>query len=177
MLKKKEGKLNGWINYTLSRAEVKAFDPSTGEQNNQGLAYPANYDRPHALNLVLNYRASKRLSFSANVVYSTGRPITVPTSVYFLNGIEVTAFSKRNEFRLPDYFRADLSINVEGNLKKNKFAHSSWSLSFYNLTARKNPYSMVFQNEDGVIKGYKISVLGTIIPSLTYNLKFGNYEN
>lgn len=177
MAKKKEGKLNGWINYTLSKSEVRAFNPVTGEKNNQGLAYPANYDRPHAVNLALNYRVTKRLSFSVNMVYSTGRPITVPTAIYYLNDIEVTAFSKRNEYRLPDYFRTDLSINIEGNLKKNKLAHSSWSLSFYNLTARKNPYSMVFQNVNGEIKGYKISILGTMIPSINYNLKFGNYEN
>jgi hypothetical protein len=111
------------------------------------------------------------------VVYSTGRPITFPSSVYYLNDIKITGFSRRNEYRLPDYFRTDLSINLEGNLRKNKLAHSSWSLSFYNLTGRKNPYSMVFQNDNGEIKGYKISILGTVIPSLNYNLKFGNYEN
>jgi hypothetical protein len=177
MLKKKTGKFNGWINYTYSRAIVKAINSQTGEMNNLGFSYSANYDRPHALNLTLNYKASRRLSISANVVYSTGRPITYPTSLYYQNNIQVIGFSKRNEYRLPDYFRTDLSINLEGNYKKNKFAHSSWSISFYNLTARKNPYSIVFQNENGVIKGYKISILGTIIPSINFNLKFGNYEN
>ena len=177
MLKKKMGELNGWINYTYSKAEVKALNLQTGEMNNQGRAYPANYDRPHAVNLALNYKATKRISISANVVYSTGRPVTYPTSIYYQNGIQITGFSGRNEYRLPDYFRTDLSINIEGNLKKSKFAHSSWSIGLYNLTARKNPYSIVFQNEDGEIKGYKISILGTIIPSINYNLKFGNYEN
>jgi outer membrane receptor protein involved in Fe transport len=177
MVKKKMDKLNGWVNYTYSRAEVTAFNPLTGEMNNQGYKYPANYDRPHAANLTLNYKLSKRLSFSTNLVYSTGRPITYPSSVYYLNDIKVTGFSRRNEYRLPDYFRADLAISLEGNLKKYKFAHSSWSLSFYNITSRKNPYAMVFQNVDGEVKGYKISILGTVIPSLNYNLKFGNYEN
>lgn len=177
MLKKKIGKLNGWINYTYSNATVVAFDKYTGEMNNLGFPYSANYDRPHAANLTLNYKLSKRVSVSTNVVYSTGRPVTYPTAIYYLNGIEITSFSNRNEYRIPDYFRTDISINIEGNLKKYKFAHSSWSISFYNVTARKNPYSILFQNENGKIKGYKISILGTIIPSITYNLKFGNYED
>lgn len=177
MLKKKSGKLNGWINYTYSKSEVKVFNETTGEMNNNGLPYPANYDKPHALNLTFNYKLTKRISLSSSVVYSTGRPVTYPTSIYYLNDIQITGFSGRNEYRIKDYFRTDLSINIEGNLKKNKLAHSFWSVSFYNLTARKNPYAIVFQNEDGKIKGYEISILGTIIPSITYNLKFGNYED
>lgn len=176
-IKKKGGKLNGWINYTWSRAEVKALDKNSGEANNRGMAYPANYDRPHAVNTVFNYNLSKRLSLSANAVYSTGRPVTFPTSIYYQNGIQITAFSNRNAYRLPDYFRTDLSVNLEGNLKKNKLAHGSWSFSFYNLTSRKNPYTVIFRNEEGKIKGYEVSILGTIIPSINYNLKFGNYEN
>ena len=177
MLKKKSGKLNGWINYTYSKSEVKVLNETTGEMNNNGLPYPANYDKPHAINLTFNYKLTKRVSISSSVVYSTGRPVTYPTSIYYLNDIQVTGFSGRNEYRIKDYFRTDLSINIEGNLKKNKLAHGSWSVSFYNLTARKNPYAIVFQNEDGKIKGYEISILGTIIPSITYNLKFGNYED
>ncbi len=177
MLKKKAGKLNGWINYTYSNAQVKALNSQTGEMNNQGFSYPANYDRPHALNLVVNYKATKRISLSANVVYSTGRPVTFPTSIYYQKEIQITGFSRRNEYRLPDYFRTDLSINIEGNLKKNKLAHGSWSIGFYNLTARKNPYTIVFENDNGRIKAYEISVLGSVIPSISYNLKFGNYEN
>jgi len=177
MLKKKIGKLNGWVNYTYSNATVQAFDMGTGEMNNLGLPYSANYDRPHATNLTLNYKFSKRVSVSTNVIYSTGRPVTYPTSIYYLNGVEIIGFSGRNEYRIPDYFRTDISINIEGNLKKYKFAHSFWSIGFYNVTARKNPYSILFQNENGEIKGYKVSILGTIIPSLTYNLKFGNYED
>jgi hypothetical protein len=177
MLKKKTGKLNGWINYTYSNAKIKVYDSETGEKNNQGIAYPASYDKPHAVNIALNLKATKRISLSTNMVYSTGRAITYPTSVYYQNGMQITGFSMRNEYRLPDYFRIDLSINIEGNLKKRKLAHGSWSISCYNITSRKNPYSVVFQNVDGVIKGYKISILGQIIPSISYNLKLGNYEN
>lgn len=176
-LKKKTGRFSGWINYTWSRAEVKALNEKTKEMNNRGFTYPANYDRPHALNAVANINFTKRFNISANAIYSTGRPITFPTSLYFQDGIQVIAFSERNAYRMPDYFRTDISISFEGNLKKNKLAHGSWSVSLYNVTARKNPYTTIFRNEEGKIKGYEISILGTMIPSVSYNLKFGNYEN
>lgn len=176
MIKKTLGDLNGWLNYTYSSATVKALDKKTGERNNNGLAYPANYDKPHALNLSLSYKMSKRFSVSSNVVYSTGRPITYPTSIYYQDGMQITGFSQRNEYRLPDYFRMDLSMNFEGNLKKNKLAHGSWSLSLYNLTSRKNAYSVYFKNVNGRIKGYRLSIFGSIIPSVSYNFKLGDYN-
>jgi hypothetical protein len=177
MLRKPDGKLNGWINYTYSRAEVLVNNPSTGEQNNFGIRYPANYDKPHALNLVANYRISKRLNFSGNIVYSTGRPITYPTAIYYQNGMQITNYSLRNEYRLPDYFRVDVSMNFEGNLKRNKLIHGSWSVSVYNLTGRRNAYSVYFKSESGVIKGYRLSIFGVPIFSISYNFKLGNYDD
>lgn len=177
MIKKPYGKLNGWVNYTYSRATVIAKNDLTGEQNNFGLSYPANWEKPHAFNLVANYKVSRRVSFSGTVVYSTGRPITYPTSIYYQNGIQVTHYSLRNEYRLPDYFRIDAAINIEGNLVAKKFMHSSLTLSVYNLTGRKNAYSIYFKSENGIIKGYKLSIFGSPIFSITYNFKLGNYED
>jgi hypothetical protein len=177
MVKKPFGTLNGWVNYTYSRAKVIVDNPSTGEQNNFGMAYPANYDKPHAFNLVANYRLSKRISFSGNLVYSTGRPITYPTAIYYQDGNKIIHYSVRNEYRLPDYFRIDISVNLEGNLKQKKFAHGSWNFSVYNLTGRKNAYSVYFKSEEGKITGYRLSIFGSQIYSITYNFKLGNYEN
>jgi hypothetical protein len=177
MLKKKKGDLSGWINYSYSRSIVEAVNEKRGEYNNQGLPYPANYDKPHSVNMTLNYDITRQINISTNIVYSTGRPVTYPTSVYYMNNTQITGFSQKNEYRMKDYFRVDLSLNFEGNLKKNKFAHSSWSVSFYNLTSRKNPYSLYFENQEGKLKGYRLSILGTIIPSIRYNLKLGNYED
>lgn len=177
MIKKPMGRLSGWINYTYSRAKVLVKNDITGEENNFGQVYPANYDKPHSLNLVTNYRLSKRLSLSGNVVYSTGRPITYPTAIYYQNGMKLVNYSVRNEYRLPDYFRIDLSVNIEGNLKARKFAHGSWNVSVYNLLGRNNAYSVYFKSENGKIKGYKLSIFGTPIFSITYNFKLGNYEN
>ena len=177
MVRKKSGRWNGWINYTYSNSTVQALSPQRGEYVNRGLSYPANYDKPHAVNMTVNYDLTRRINISANAVYATGRPVTYPTSVYYQDNMELVNFSRRNQYRMSDYFRIDLALNIEGNLKKDKLAHGSWSLSFYNLTSRENPYFIYFKNEEGTIKGYSLSILGTIIPSVKYNLKLGNYED
>ncbi len=177
MLKKPFGRLNGWVNYTYSKSMVVVDSDIPGNQTNFGKAYPANYDKPHALNLVLNYKFSRRLSISGNLVYATGRPTTYPSAIYYQNGMQVLHYSMRNEYRLPDYFRVDLSINLEGNLLAKKLAHGSWNLSVYNVTGRKNAYSVYFTSENGQVKGYKLSVFGVPIVSLSYNFKLGNYAN
>jgi hypothetical protein len=177
MLRKKHGKLNGWLNYTYSNARVEVDSPFPGSRINFGRPYPANYDKPNTFNFVGNYRFSRRLSISGNIVYSTGRPITYPTDIYYQNGKKIISYSNRNEYRLPDYFRIDFSVNLEGNLKKNKRAHSSWQLSVYNLTGRKNAYSVFFSKEHEQIIGYKMSIFGMPIVTLSYNFKLGNYAD
>jgi hypothetical protein len=86
-------------------------------------------------------------------------------------------FSDRNEYRIPDYFRIDMSLNLEGNLKARKLAHSYWMLNVYNLTGRKNAYSIFFKTEGDNIKGYKLSIFGQPIITLSWNFKFGNYAS
>jgi hypothetical protein len=148
-----------------------------GENINNGISYPSNYDRPHNLGLVSNYKVSRRLSFSATMEYITGRPITYPISIYYQRGSEYLDYSDRNKYRIPDYFRVDLSINLEGNLKKIKLAHSFWMLSVYNLTGRNNAYSVYFRNESGSINGYKLSIFARPVFTLSWNFKFGNYAS
>ncbi len=172
LLKKSEGKLNGWISYTYSRTLLQQDDPIAGETINQGKYYPANFDKPHNANFIGNYRFSHRLSLSLNVVYSTGRPITLPLSVFQLGGSSGLYYSNRNQYRIPDYFRTDISLNLEGNHHLKKTSHNFWSFGIYNLTGRKNPYSVYFTQEGGQIKGYELSIFGTLIPFVTYNIKF-----
>jgi hypothetical protein len=172
MIKKTEGKLNGWLSYTYSGTRLKMDDPIAGETINKGNDYPANFDKPHNVNFVGNYRFSHRVSLSLNAVYSTGRPITLPIAIFNFGGAQRVLYSDRNQYRIPDYIRADISINLAGNHKIKQLAHSSWSLGVYNLFARQNPYSVFFQQENGVIKGYQLSIFGTAIPFITYNFKF-----
>jgi len=172
LIKKLSGKLNGWLSYTYSRTMLKADDPLAGETINNGNYYPANFDKPHNINFIGNYRFSHRLSISANFVYSTGRPVTVPLAVFTIGGVPSLYYSQRNEYRIPDYMRADLSVTLEGNHKVKQKIHNSWSAGVYNLTARQNAYSVYYTQENGKIKGYQLSIFGTIIPFVTYNFKF-----
>ena len=177
ILEKERGRLNGWISYAYSRSLITVNGPLVWERINGGTSYPANYDKPHALNLILNYRVNRRLSLSGNMVYQTGRPVTYPVSSYFLNGQQVINYSDRNAYRLPDYFRIDLSVNLEGNLKSRKNIHSFWMINIYNLTGRRNAYSVYYRSEEGTINSYRISIFGTTIVSLSWNFKFGNYAS
>jgi hypothetical protein len=172
MIKRQTGKLNGWITYTYSRSFLRTKNTFASETVNNGKYYPSNYDKPHAFNFIGNYKFSHRFSTSLNVTYSTGRPMTRPMAVYTLEGTQRVLYGPRNGDRIPDYFRMDFSINIEGSHKIKKLAHSSWSLGVYNLTGRKNAYSVFFQTKDGVIQGYKLSVFGSPIPTITYNFRF-----
>ncbi|MGK2862781.1 MAG: TonB-dependent receptor, partial [Chitinophagaceae bacterium] len=171
-VKKKSGKATGWFSYTYSKTLLQLDDPIAGQTINNGEYYPANFDKPHNVNLVTNYQFSHRFTSSLNIVYSTGRPITLPIAIYYLGGSQRVYYSERNQFRVPDYIRADFSFTLEGNHKTKKLSHNSWSFGVYNMLARQNPYSIYFVQEAGVIKGYQLSVFGTAIPFITYNFRF-----
>lgn len=172
LLRKSTGKLNGWISYAYSRSLLQTRSIHAGETINRGQYYPSNYDKPHAVNFIGNYKVSRRLNFSLNLVYSTGRPITLPIAKYYIENGNRIYYSDRNAYRIPDYFRSDVSINIEGNHKIKKLAHSSWTFAVYNLTGRRNAYSVFFVTQNGKINGYKLSVFGQPIPTITYNFKF-----
>lgn len=172
LIKKTEGKLNGWLSYTYSRTLLQQDDANAGELINGGKYYPANYDKPHAINFTGNYKFTHRYSFSLGIAYSTGRPITLPVSKYIYAGSERVFYSDRNVYRIPDYFRADFSINIEGNHKVHQVAHNSWSVGVYNITGRQNAYSTYFTQQGGIISGYKLSIFAAPIPFINYNIRF-----
>lgn len=147
-------------------------DSTQGTLINKGSYYPANYDKPHDFTLVGNVRVSHRFSLSLNTTYSTGRPITLPISRFYLAGAPRTLYSDRNAYRIPDYFRMDFSMNIEGNHKVHQRFHNSFTIGVYNLTGRKNPYSVYYTTEAGVINAYKLAIFGSIIPYINYNVRF-----
>lgn len=176
MVKKNNRRLTGWVSYTYSRSTI-IIDGEYDEQKvNSGMPYSSNFDIPHSFNLVSNYRISKRLSFSSNIVYSTGRPVTLPVASYYADDRPFMLYSSRNAYRIPNYFRVDLSINLEGNLKFKKAAHSYWMLNVYNLTGRNNAYSVYYTVEEGQIQGHQLSIFARPIVTLSWNFKFGNYN-
>jgi hypothetical protein len=172
LLKKSAGKLNGWIGYTYSRTFIKLDSQFNEEKVNNGEYFPANFDKPHDVSLVLNYKFTQRYSISSNFVYQTGRPITYPIGTYEFGGAEYTLYSDRNKFRIPDYYRLDIGVNVEGTHKLKKLAHSFWNFSIYNVLGRNNPYSIFFVTDGGQIKAYKTSIFAMPVPTVTYNFKF-----
>ncbi len=178
MAKKQAGSLTGWISYTYSRTLIKIDSRYSSEKVNGGTYFPANYDKPHDLKVVTNLKFSRRLNASSIFVYNTGRPITYPVAFFDFNNSSRLYYSNRNEYRIPDYMRLDLSATMNGNLKVKKLNHSSLTFTCYNVLGRKNPYSVFFRNEDGVIKGYQMSIFGKPIFMVTYNFKIlGNASN
>ena len=172
MIKKMTGKLNGWLGYTYSRTLLRAIDRESPDAPNKGNFYPSNYDKPHDFTMISNYRFSHRFSMSLNFTYSTGRPYTPPIGKYYIDGAQRVYYADRNQFRIPDYYRTDISMNIEGNHRIRKLAHSSWTLAVYNVLGRKNPSSVYFQTINGKVNGYQLSIFGQPIPTITYNFRF-----
>lgn len=164
--KKRFGKINGWVGYTLSKTERQFNDI------NDGKWFLAKQDRTHDLSLVGIYKASERWTFSSTFVYNTGNAVTFPAGKYQLNGNTVFYYPERNSNRMPDYHRLDFSATLEG--KPSKKLKSSWSFGLYNLYNRKNAFSIDFRdNPDDKSKTQAVrTTLFGIIPSVTWNFKF-----
>ncbi len=172
LVRKKSGRFNGMISYSYSRSYLKSKDQTGEFAVNSGKWYRAPYDKPHNLKAFLSFKLSRRFIFSTNLVYHTGRPATFPTAKYKIQDVPIVYYSKRNEYRLLNYFRTDITLLIEGNLKKKKAYHTSWAFGVYNLTGRKNTYSSYFRIEEDSMVGYRLSVFGEAIPTISYNIEF-----
>ena len=172
LLKKQTGKFTGWLSYTYAQSFRNI------PEINEGKEYPANYDKPNDISLILSYDISERLNISLSWFYSTGAARTMPTERYEFNNTVVPIFSERNSARLPDYHRMDLGVTYHFNkFKANgepKRFESNLNLSIYNVYNRHNAFSVRFEPDDTV--WYDIDATKTflfkIFPSITYNFKF-----
>jgi hypothetical protein len=172
VLKKTEGKMRYSVGYTYSRTFIQSVGNFSEEIINSGKWFPANFDKPHDLVVTFNYLFSRRVSFSSNYTWSTGRPITYPIATYRVSDKLMVTYSDRNEYRIPDYSRLDLALKVSGNLKSHRIAHPYWTFSMYNVLGRQNVYSIYFKKEGEFVNGYKLSVFGRAIPSVTFSFDF-----
>jgi CarboxypepD_reg-like domain/TonB-dependent Receptor Plug Domain len=165
-VKKKFGKFNGWVGYTLSKAERK-FDGING-----GNYFNASQDRTHEISVVGIYQPNKKWTFSATFVYYTGNAVSFPSGKYNVDGNTVFLYSNRNEYRMPAYHRLDLAATVQGK-KREKF-ECNWSFSIYNAYNRENAYSIAFQDDPADASKTQAvqTTLFKIVPSVTYNFKF-----
>ena len=169
MVEKKQGNLTGWIAYTYSRS-WRYFD------NLYSKKFPFSYDQPHDLSVVAQYRLSPRWTFGGTFVYKSGRPFTVPTSAYLIEGQLVYEYTTRNGYRMIPYHRLDLSVNYYSRFRlfKRK-VQSHLNLSIYNVYRRKNPFIVYFPIEGSPTEGLKVSpqmiYIFDILPSITWNFK------
>lgn len=168
-VKRQQGRLTGWISYTLSRSERQV----NGINNND--YYPANYDKLHDVSLVTSYSLSKSWEISGNFAYMSGRPVTYPDARYEYDGLVVPNYSNRNGARQPDYHRLDLAATLTPNKHPERKWQGSWVFSIYNVYRRRNAYSIFFQQKDDnpvETEAQRLAVFGEMIPSVTYNFKF-----
>lgn len=172
-INKTSGRLTGGINYSYIRSLRKVVSPFPNESINSGNFYPSNFDQPNVFNLNWKYSLSRRFAFTGNFTYRTGRPITIPTSYTVVDNVPIVNYSDRNEYRLPDYHRLDFALVIEGSHKRKKLWDGTWTISVYNVYARKNAYSVFYKkNENGLEQPYQISIIGTVLPSISYHFKF-----
>ncbi len=169
-IKKKKGKLTGWVSYTLSRVERQV------DQINNGDPYPANWDKTHDISLVASYDLTKKLNISSSFAYMTGRPITYPSGRFTQGNVTIPIYNNRNGARTPEYHRLDVSgywtIVGDDDPRKLKL---DLAFGAYNVYARKNPYSIFFQQDADnptITKAFQLSIYATIIPYVTVNFRF-----
>jgi outer membrane cobalamin receptor len=167
--KKQQGRLTGWLSYTLSRSmrEIPGI--------NNGKAYPSSYDHTHNVSLVASYELTKRWNLSSTWIFLTGNPTSFPIAKYDVQGNTLYYYADRNSNRIPDYHRLDISATYDFRKNDRRRYKQSLNFSIYNVYARRNAYSVTFrQNKDNpnVSDAVRLSIIGSMIPSITYNFNF-----
>ncbi|MBS3945052.1 MAG: TonB-dependent receptor [Melioribacter sp.] len=190
LVRKDVGAITGWVAYSLARTEF------TINRVNKENPFTPRHDRTHAINIVSNLDLNnvfnelsgrqfvnydKKWNLGLNFTFFSGQPITLPSSVYFINQFPDWEPSNNslaiypsgiNEFRLPFYARLDLSLTYEINYK-------GWSLAPYlqifNLLNRKNVWFIEYKNElkNGTIYQEVNNItMFPILPSIGVNVRF-----
>ncbi|WP_445719576.1 TonB-dependent receptor [Flavobacterium sp.] len=174
LARKNNGKLNGWISYTLSRSEQRTPGRTAVETGiNNGEWYKTGWDKLHNIAITSMYKLNEKWSFSSIFSLQSGQPVTYPNGQYQYQGISVPTYGLRNENRLPTYHRLDISATLVPEKNKTRNWHGEWVFGIYNVYSRKNAASISFrQNQDsGNNEAVRLSIFG-IVPSVTYNFKF-----
>lgn len=167
-VKKKTGRLNGWIGYTLSKTE-RQFD-----EINNGQYFNARQDRTHDLSVVGIYKLTPRWTLSSTFVYSTGNAVTFPSGKYFVNEQTIFLYTERNGYRMPAYHRLDIAATVENKKNTKRKYQSSWTFGLYNAYGRENAYTITFKDDpnDKTKTVAEQTALFRFVPSITWNFKF-----
>ena len=168
IIRKNEGRLSGWVSYTYSRSFRIV------PEINYGRRYVSPYDKPHNLNIVVNYGITSRIAASATWIYATGLPVTFPTGKAIIGNAIIPIYSDRNSYRMEDYHRLDLSISLKSREKPGKRWQSELNLSVYNAYNRHNTWAINFVRDpaDPYVTYAEKTYLFAIIPALTYTARF-----
>jgi len=177
-IKKNNGKLTGWVSYTLSKSLRKTTSQNPEEQINKNAWFSDNMDRLH--NLVINggYSLNKQWKLGFTFNYNTGRPVSYPELKYTMKGYQIVYYSDRNKYKMPDYHKLDISLSRYESLKIKKKWKGYWTISIINVYGRKNAYSIFYQrdrspfNYNGRSALYKLYIIGRPMPTFTYNFVF-----
>lgn len=174
LVRKNEGKFNGWLSYTVSRSEQQTPGRTSLESGiNNGAWYKTGWDKLHNLSVTSMYKWNEKWSFSSIFTLQSGQPVTYPNGQYQYQGITIPTYGLRNENRLPTYHRLDISASLLPIKNKNRNWQGEWVFGIYNVYSRKNAASISFrQNQDsGNNEAVRLSIFG-MVPSVTYNFKF-----
>ena len=174
MLRKNEGRLNGWISYTLSKSEQQTPGRTPEKSGiNGGNWYNSTYDKLHNVAVTSSYNLNEKWSFGANFALQTGQPVSYPNGQYEYLGITVPSYGLRNENRLPTYHHLDISATLTPRKNEGRNWKGEWVFSIYNLYNRKNAASINFRRNDdtGNNEAIKTSIFG-MVPAVSYNFKF-----
>ena len=174
LFKKNKGQFKGWVAYTLSKSEQRTPGRTALETGiNNGNWYNTAYDKTHDISVTTSYDLNKKWNLNANFVFQTGQPTTYPNGQYQYNGLSIPSFSNRNEDRLPNYHRLDVSATYTPKPEKKQGWQSSWVFGIYNVYNRYNAASISFGENrmTGQNEASKLTIFG-IVPSVSYNFKF-----
>jgi len=166
LIRKKYGKLTGWISYTLSKTKRQFPDI------NGGSVFLAKQDRPNNIAIVGMYELNPKITFSATWIYISGNVVTFPSGRYMVDGNLIPYYTERNGYRMPDYHRLDIGITWQR--KKTARFESNWNFSVYNVYGRSNAYAINFQQDpDNPAKMQAVQLsLFRFVPAISYNFKF-----
>ncbi len=180
--RKPKGRVNGWVNYTLSRSLLRSDNEKLADRINNNQWYPSDFDRPHVFNSTVNFEGNKNHTVSLNFTAQSGRPYTVANSVFPLEGINVPIFLERNNARLRTYHRLDFSWTIKYHERQRGRWLGDWTFTVYNVYGRRNPFNLYYTQRNGSVDAdvfgasplgsYELSVLNSPLFSVTYNFVF-----
>ncbi|APY07480.1 collagen-binding protein [Winogradskyella sp. J14-2] len=174
LFRKNEGRLKGWLAYTLSKSEQRTPGRTETETGiNNGEWYNTPFDKTHDISLTASYDLNKKWKLSSNFIFQTGQPATFPNGQYEYNGIVIPSYEARNSSRLPSYNRLDVSATFNPKPNSQKRFKGEWVFGIYNVYNRRNAANITFRENriTGVNEAVRLAIFG-IVPSISYNFKF-----